>query len=628
MLKATSFGLNAEPLGYLKEGLSLAFGSGNVEIEEVPTQGAKPQIRHALKSSNVVAVVLDKESLPGLEGLDLTDSKVLLWETDFQFVELFNKVFNTKLNPPDNLDGGVSEEEVSEDIWGTTSEGTPTKTETAPETSALLLQLSSKDSIIANLKAQLASMSEELNSLVLDKPEFSGSTGELELRRKIENLENSEHSDRAFEEVKRRLTETEERFALQAGLLRDKERKLTDSETSLKETQETLWEVKNALAEKNGEIEVLERRVSSAKVQEASLRAELSGVVSSEQKRAELEEQVATLTLEKNSAEELISGLGAAKQVLESKVQNLESVVSALRAAEEEKDKLIQELNEIQISLRTTIREKEALIPSYEAGENSDILTEYAQMKSNILTKIGQNVSPNGSTNVKLLEGSVPNNIVAVFSGGAQSRRSKYRYLSEKLRRFYASASNPTLGNPKDLEIFPGFDPTRQTLIIDAVTESFADYVFEIREVVKGVGWFERGGSVQNYLSKTYMREVKVIHPGLGYLNEAYLLSVDWTSRLLELGKSGYNVVIIGGDIQNLVGRVLFESFQGFSQVQIISQGQTTSLRNLIVSLRGLKSGNNLEIILFEVGSTSQRFVEIISKRHKVFYEDRDWGRV
>ena len=59
--------------------------------------------------------------------------------------------------------------------------------------------------------------------------------------------------------------------------------------------------------------------------------------------------------------------------------------------------------------------------------------------------------------------------------------------------------------------------------------------MFEIKKVVSGLNWFIKGGGIQRYLSDTCLPNVKVLSPGLSFINDSYFLNTDWVHRLSEL---------------------------------------------------------------------------------------------
>ena len=140
------------------------------------------------------------------------------------------------------------------------------------------------------------------------------------------------------------------------------------------------------------------------------------------------------------------------------------------------------------------------------------------------------------------------------------------------------------------------------------------DYVFEIKQVVKGLNWFVKGGGILPYLSETCLPNVKVLSPGLGYINDCYFLTVDWERRLKELDNSGYNVVVYCGDISSMVGRVLHETFASRGASMVYVHGNAIGARTLVTNLRGLSNSKDSVMCYFEFNKKIEKFYETVLK--------------
>ena len=172
--------------------------------------------------------------------------------------------------------------------------------------------------------------------------------------------------------------------------------------------------------------------------------------------------------------------------------------------------------------------------------ELSELKKKYAELQTNIFTIIGTKSLPKCGIKAPLIKGIPPHysNVKFLFSGSSESRKGTYKCLYNELT------------GSKD-----------KYLIVDVTSETAIDYVFQMSKIADGMNWFTSGGGVQQYLSSTCLPNVKVLMPKIGYVNDSFFLMVNWEKRLKELEESGYKVIVYCGDISNLVGRVLFESF-------------------------------------------------------------------
>ena len=137
------------------------------------------------------------------------------------------------------------------------------------------------------------------------------------------------------------------------------------------------------------------------------------------------------------------------------------------------------------------------------------------------------------------------------------------------------------------------------------------------KKVVPGIEWFRKGGSVQQYISSTELRNTQVLSTGLGYINDSYFLCIDWSKRLRELENSGYKVILFCGDISNLVGRVLHESFASCGDSLIYVLGNSVSSRALVTNLRGLSNKGDSIVAYFDFNPAMKRFYEMVAKSNE-----------
>ena len=158
---------------------------------------------------------------------------------------------------------------------------------------------------------------------------------------------------------------------------------------------------------------------------------------------------------------------------------------------------------------------------------------------------------------------------------------------------------------------------SRRVLIVDVVSETSIDYVFEINKVNNGVDWFRKGGSVQGYLSQTCLGNTFVLSPGVSYINDSYFLTIDWNSRLKELESSGYRVIVFCGDLSNIIGRVLHESFAGLGESEVYVHGNAIGSRTIVSNIRGLTNGRESVVSYFEFSPKMKRFYDMVAKSNQ-----------
>ena len=217
-------------------------------------------------------------------------------------------------------------------------------------------------------------------------------------------------------------------------------------------------------------------------------------------------------------------------------------------------------------------------------------------MASNVFNSIGTFASPNGVVNTRVLgKGYTFKNIRFAFAGSSESRKGAYKCLLDELKH----------------------KSDEKYLVVDLVSETSIDYVFKVKRVKQGIGWFKNGGDISSYISSTELSNTDVLATGVGYVNDSYFLCIDWISRLQELENSGYNVILFCGDISNIVGRVLHESFASCGNSIIYVLGNASSSRTIVTNLRGLSNKKDSIVAYFDFNPAIQRFYEMVSESNE-----------
>ena len=84
-----------------------------------------------------------------------------------------------------------------------------------------------------------------------------------------------------------------------------------------------------------------------------------------------------------------------------------------------------------------------------------------------------------------------------------------------------------------------------------------------------------------------------------------------------ELENSGYKVVLFCGDISNLIGRVLHESFASFGNSTIYVLGNSVGCRTIVTNLRGLANAKDSVVAYFEYNTAMERFYNMVNKTNE-----------
>lgn len=638
-------GVSLEAKQILSDALAIAYGEGIVEIIELNKDNLRQRVHLATKGNGAietVLVVLDSVSLDVCKDMkDRLDSsnKFHLFSNESELVKYINSRYDLSLEyKEDDLE--VEIEDVSEYI---------------EKIDRLERRLLDKEDLINNLSCQVKeleaylecevdsigkvdsteveSLKAEVLRLKSDKTdinsEYSQKIELLENEREslkisLQNLENSKESLFSdYSSVSAELKDFQVKYSTQSGLLKSKEREIS----SLKEEMQKLSIRLEQTSTDNVQVSALKDEISNLKQLIEMKSVEL---MNKEEEVSSLEGQLATFLEKKMQTTGLVDNLKSELSIanasrvdlekelisvkaeldkiedyknkileLENTTVELSSNISSLKEELNKSDNTIVELNKekIEMQSRLTLLEKSTSRDTDIEALLSDLNTirvQYSDLQNNVFNKIAGQSLPQGNLSIDILKGKgrVYSNISFVFAGSTESRKGLYKSLLAELKS----------------------DKDTNYLIVDVVSETCVDYVFEMSKVNPGMDWFRKGGGVQSYLSGTCVKNISVLSPGIGYVNDSYFLSVDWVSRLNELDESGYKVIIICGDISNMVGRILHESFASLGDSSIYVHGNAIGSRSVITNIKGLSNAKDSKIYYFEFNKKVQKLYDIANK--------------
>lgn len=202
------------------------------------------------------------------------------------------------------------------------------------------------------------------------------------------------------------------------------------------------------------------------------------------------------------------------------------------------------------------------------------------------------------------LEG-LSNKFICVASGSEESTANVYQVL-----RSACTASN------------------KRVIIVDLVTDSSIDREFGIKKVVSPIGWLTGEEAFRGYISDTRFGHVKVLSTALAYINDLFLLTVDWQNRLLELDAFSSDIVILYvGCLNNLVTKVLFDMFSRAMTSYVVVKATPVNLRTTILNLTGFKdlsSNVTVECVNFSDTSSAAMYQRLVAKYKAQVLRDND----
>lgn len=652
MLTAYVCGVPVDARSVIVEALNRYYNEGVVGIEELDKNMLKTKIRLSYRNPSVVLVVLDGECTDICRGCEnglYSSDKFYSYSNMKGLISFLNTKYDLDLPIP------VEEEELSLDSVASDEDDYKKYSEEYVE--SLEAQLAHEKFISKNLKVRVADLSSMIEKGVAvgiknddseSKEENEGLRSEIltlkniiaELNSEINELRtsvstSSEDVDRYKKEYESAVEEYDRvvgEFSSCKAENEELRKSISDLKEKLDACEEDLAAIRVELSKRDENIQSLSATISEKDMEISRIKVDLaqkdreilryskelnelrknqissSEIDKREKTIAMLKEELNDLSTENSSLQKEVS---YRESVITDKDADIDRVleeskekddeIQRLRKRSEEDSLTIEALNKKMLEVKSKV-EIERLSASGDLTEAYvQVKRELARVRSGVFGQLESLSMPESPVRVSLAPGLTGgkaklNNVRFVFAGSSESRKGSYRCLLNDLR---------------------GANPKVDYLVVDLVSETSIDYVFEMPRVISGVDWFRKGGNLQQYVSKTVLRNVSVLSPGLRYINDSYFLSVDWDKRLRELEESGYQVMVFCGDLSNVVSRVLHESFAGLGLSVIYVHGNAVGTRALVTNLRGITNGSESIVGYFDFNKNFEKFYNIVAKTNR-----------
>ena len=637
-LEALTAGVPNTGLEYLSTALESVFGEGGVAIKELGNDDLRQNVRLSTRADTIVLVVLDsfaKDACKDIENGLYESDKFHKYVDDAELVDYLNKTYGLELQPPEDISMEVAQDILESSAYKAVIDEYQAK-------------ISDRDGEIQTLKFHIQELEgylecggvatsdedyEKIQSEVIElRSKLADAEGEIsELKQHVESLKENlkaaeirgsqqkakfESLQSDYEKISHEFTEEKVNSSKKSAVIKDKNEDIEKLQAELKSLLELKEQVSGFSAEKEGytkTIEELTKSISDLKIEMANKEAEISRLndqirsnatdtrlvmeykgylKESEEEKAELEKRVASFDVEIESVRQQLS------ETIE-RAESLDLEANRLDALLQDKDNTIVELNTIKLELEGKIRLLEQstnrnmdLEASLE--ELTELRKKVADLQTNVFSRIGDSAFPKSAIKVNLipLVGIHYDNIRFVFAGSTESRKGIYKCLLKEFNNM----------------------PQTKFLLVDAVSETYLDYVFQIQKLTPGVNWFTKGGGTQPYLSPTCLQNVKALSMGLNFINDSFLLTVNWAKRLDELNQSGYSVVVVCGDLSSMIGRIMFESFVDLGASTVYAVGNSVGSRTVLSNMRGLSSAKNSTVVYYDFNRKMQPFYDKMLK--------------
>lgn len=287
-----------------------------------------------------------------------------------------------------------------------------------------------------------------------------------------------------------------------------------------------------------------------------------------------LKERVTTLTDELKTMQESVSGVSASAN----------NKVALMQA---EVDKYRQKYQ----GITDLLREKEDQI---------------AEMDSSIFSMMGNSVAPRGAMHLALPIAQSPFKNMYVFAAGsAESMMPLYNLVAKQVAQM----------------------PTKRFLVVDLVIDSYVDQALGVKGALKTpIDWMSGAKPINGFISPAKYNNVGVVSVATSYINELFMLNVDWSKRLSELSRLADVVIINVGNIESIVHKILFSTFSAVMRGHIIVKATPINLRTVILQLSGLGSLQNttVDCVDFAQGVSQSFYQRLASKFQSQILSDKD----
>lgn len=637
-LSAFAAGLPTTGLEILSKALTEVFGE--VSLQELGKDNLRYNVRISTKSASVVLVVLDSSSESACKDIEdglYSSDKYIAYTDDRKLAIVLNERFGLSLEVPEELG-----EFVPDDLED------PHFADISSLRDEYEARIADYDAILQNLSATIRELEAIIDGEGYSRTVAIDDSSEeiIQLRSTISDLEAKvttlsdklSSAEGSYQELKEAMQSLQSQYATlqgnynavlqecsdakldgsrKSGVIRDKEAAIAELKKKLEAFENTESEYSacmKSVAQLTADIESSKQEVDRLQRSLEARDKEISGLRKDLSTKGSAEKQLKTYSdlLEEERAnsskmaEELSSIRGSNASLssdiasLTSANQTLEGELSSARDKISKQDILISQLNEKNVELAGRVRVLEGSTNrdanmEEALSELAAVKRELAQLRSNPFIVMYTKAMPRTASRIILFNtmGVRYDNIRFVFSGSSASRKGTYRCLLNEIRK----------------------DPSNKYLLVDVVSETCVDYVFEIGRVVNGLKWFTEGGGVHQYITQTVAQNARVLSPGLGYINDSFFLTVCWENRLKELNDSGYKVIVYCGDLSNIVGRVLFENFTDMGTSEIYVQGNSVGSRTILSVSSGISNIRKATVKYFDYDVKMTKFKELMQEK-------------
>ena len=548
--------------------------------------------------------------------------------------------------------------------------------------------VSEKISEIAKRDANLASMNEDnarVDNLVRKQgDEISGLKADL--AEKTKELSELKEKLAESEKIREEMVAT---HAEELSILQDELNTSTDKDDQIASMDSQIAGMKSTMEQLNSNISDLKNKLSDKENELIKLRGDLAGeqekagvqteaydklleekkeyedkfTASEEelikvkdaltQKEAEIESLNTTHASELAEKNDEIDTLNSEKQKLSNKVDSLQEDLIEAKATNESVSRLESDLLEEKRKSAKLAAEVDVYKKNDNSGKTSELKIENAKLKAE-LEKAKNNVDGSEFESLKK-ELAAERERSASLELDLVSKDEELEEISNSIFSQMANLALPKVAYDFNIEVPSSFkskfvciasgstesnasvyhqvrrtcmvNPKAHYLIVDLVTDSSVDRDFNIEKVQSPINWLNGAEPFKTFVTNTKFPNVKAMSTALAYLNDLFLLGVDWVKRLEEL--DGYaDVVFINiGCLNNTVSKILFGAFSKVMTTFVITKATPLNLRTVILNLTGFKKvSDNVTVacVNFDSNSSQAMYKRVVQKYKAQILKDSD----
>lgn len=382
-----------------------------------------------------------------------------------------------------------------------------------------------------------------------------------------------EAKDGTIEALELRLEEQKNHYeGILTGIAKsNKDSQVSDEElTDLQEQVSSLTSEKESLSET---VESLKQDLRDVKEQKSELSSKFNSADALSRSQKDLIKELKGKLADAKSNQVDVTSYKERISELESELGTSKARVSDLQGSVGEKDSRITELEGIVDKKDSRIAELEAKVGRL----TSDLEDE----RRNVNT-LNKRLISGGSMEPRVIEKGdsfdLPQSLEQQVWGSLwDSSRIGFKNITFLFAGTGDSHREAYLYAEKKLSSTP-----RGGIFYDLSTESVADYRFGVRRGHEVSKWYKDSNeNLKSYLSKTKYPDVYVLGTFRGSLNEMSHFTLDLYSRLSYLDSLNVGVVVYGGDISSYFGRNLMSSALYGSRVEVVCRSLGTSARSM-----------------------------------------------